>query len=186
MRTVTEALRHFWWVLLALALAGVLAAGVLAVKRPPTYQASAVLSLDTSQSVNQGFDVALQADQFLSQRYIQMATSAPVLQRACAASPPCDPSALAKRVSATDTKGTGVIQVSVTASSPQEAARLANAVAAAIIAQNNQEVDSRIKPQRDLLEQNLKQRVEQLVDQHRGQTRAGNQTRPATPAATPV
>jgi capsular polysaccharide biosynthesis protein len=169
LRTVTGALRHFWWLLLAMTLIGVVAAGTLATKRPPSFQGTAVLNLDTSQASNQGFDLALQADQFLSQRYIQMATSQPVLQQVCAAAKPrCDPVSLARRVSASDSRGAGMIQVNVTAPSAAEAAALANAVAETVIAQNNQQVDNRIKPQRDLLQQNLKlqnDRVQQIRDQ---------------------
>jgi capsular polysaccharide biosynthesis protein len=169
LKTATGAIRHFWWLALLLTLIGVVAASAVATRRSPTYQASAVLNLDTSQSATQGFDVALQADQFLSQRYISMATSRPVLEPVCANTKPrCDYTALARRVSAADSKATGMINVSVTAPSAQEAALLANAIVDQIVAQNNQQVEDRIKPQRDLLQLSLKQqgdRVQQVRDQ---------------------
>jgi capsular polysaccharide biosynthesis protein len=169
LKTVTGAVRHFWWIVSLLIVIGVGGALVAAQLRPPTYQAAAVLNLDTTQNAGQGFDVALQADQFLSQRYIQMASSRVVLDQVCAASkPPCDPTSLARQVSASDSKGTGMIQISVTASSPAEAARLANAVAAQVLAQNNKQIDDRIKPQRDALQATLAQqntRVQQVRDQ---------------------
>jgi capsular polysaccharide biosynthesis protein len=167
--TVTGAVRHFWWIVALLTLIGVAGALAAAQLRPPTYQAAAVLNLDTTQNAGQGFDVALQADQFLSQRYISMASSRVVLDQVCASSkPPCDATALARQVSASDSKGTGMIQISVTASSPAEAARLANAVAAQVLAQNNKQIDDRIKPQRDALQATLAQqntRVQQIRDQ---------------------
>src|SRR5256885_1523940 len=167
--TVTGAVRHFWWIVALLTLIGVAGALAAAQLRPPTYQAAAVLNLDTTQNAGQGFDVALQADQFLSQRYISMASSRVVLDQVCASSkPPCDATALARQVSASDSKGTGMIQISVTASSPAEAARLANAVAAQVLAQNNKQIEDRIKPQRDALQATLAQqntRVQQIRDQ---------------------
>src|ERR1700730_8853519 len=88
LKTVTGAVRHFWWIAAVMTLIGLAAALVATMVRPPTYQGAAMLNLDTSQNASQGFDVALQADQFLSQRYIQMATSAPVLDPVCAAPNP--------------------------------------------------------------------------------------------------
>src|SRR2546430_8376885 len=64
-------------------IAGALAFGAASV-RTPTYQAIAYLNVDESQNVSQGFDIALQADQYLQQRYISMATSRAVLTRVCA------------------------------------------------------------------------------------------------------
>ncbi|MDQ6945111.1 MAG: Wzz/FepE/Etk N-terminal domain-containing protein [Actinomycetota bacterium] len=169
LNTVTGAIRHFWWIALLLTVGGVGGALVAAQLRPPTYQATAVLDLDTTQNAGQGFDVALQADQFLSQRYIQMATSRIVLDQVCAASTPrCDPTSLAQEVSASDSKATGMIQISATASSATEAAQLANGVAAQVLAQNSRQIDDRIKPQRDALQATLAQqstRLHQIRDQ---------------------
>jgi capsular polysaccharide biosynthesis protein len=64
-------------------LAGALALGAASV-RAPTYQATALLNVDESHSVSQGFDIALQADQYLEQKYISMATSQSVLASVCA------------------------------------------------------------------------------------------------------
>jgi capsular polysaccharide biosynthesis protein len=169
LKTVTGAIRHFWWIAALFTLIGLAASLAATAIRPPTYQGIAVLNLDTSQNASQGFDVALQADQFLSQRYIQMATSAPVLDPVCAASNPrCDSVSLAKQVTASDSKGTGVIQISVTARTPAEAARLANAIADQVVKLNNQQIEARIKPQRDALQTNLNQqsaRIQQVRDQ---------------------
>src|SRR2546428_11100991 len=93
LKTVNGAFRHFWWLLCLITILSVVGADLAARQRQPTYQATATLSLDSTQSLGQGFDTALQSDQFLSQRYIQMASSGPVLQQACATTRirGCDP-----------------------------------------------------------------------------------------------
>src|SRR2546430_7766523 len=81
--TVGKALRLRHWLVWGVAgLAGALAFAA-ASTRPPTYQATALLNVDESQNVSQGFDIALQADQYLQQRYISMATSPAVLTKVC-------------------------------------------------------------------------------------------------------
>ena len=70
--------RRHRWVWLP-PLAAVAAAGLLAAFLPPTYEATAQLALDEQQEAGLGFDLALQADQYLTQRYVAMATSRPVL-----------------------------------------------------------------------------------------------------------
>src|SRR2546427_8482819 len=82
--TVGKALRLRHWLVWGLGgLAAALALGAASV-RTPTYQATAYLNVDESQNVSQGFDIALQADQYLEQRYISLATSHAVLTRVCA------------------------------------------------------------------------------------------------------
>lgn len=71
-----------------------------------TYQATEPLNLDTSQ-LETSPDAAGQAEQFMTQRFIQMATDREVLSRACAVSraPDCD-----------STRNTmGIIQITVSA-----------------------------------------------------------------------
>src|SRR5437879_3969440 len=99
--TVGKALRLRHWLVWGVAgLAGALAFAA-ASTRPLTYQATALLQVDESQNVSQGFDIALQADQYLQQRYISMATSQAVLTRVCdmeiaaQAAPPAAPGAAA-------------------------------------------------------------------------------------------
>src|SRR2546427_3396699 len=82
--TVGKALRLRHWLVWGVAgLAGALALGA-ASTRTPTYQATALLAVDESQNVSQGFDIALQADQYLEQKYITLATSPAVLSSVCA------------------------------------------------------------------------------------------------------
>src|SRR2546430_2304333 len=109
--TVGKALRLRHWLVWGVAgLAGALAFAA-ASTRPPTYQATALLQVDESQNVSQGFDIALQADQYLQQRYISMATSQAVLTRVCdmeiaaqAAPPAANPAAPAAAPHAAPTR----------------------------------------------------------------------------------
>ena len=161
--TVGSAPRHFWWILCLFAVTGAGAGAWAASTRPPTYQATALLSLDVTQNLSQGFDVALQSDQFQSQRYIQMATSRSVLDKACvAAKVHCDATSLAPRVSATTSRTTGIIQISVTARSASEAASRTNAFAQQVLAQNRAQIDALFDPVRQLLQADLKQQEDRI------------------------
>lgn len=152
MTSVGRALRRRHWLVWGAALAGCAVAFGATFVRPPTYEATAVLALDETQAVNQGFDIAVQADQFLTQRYISMATSQPVLAQVCAREGRgCDPINLSKRVSATALKTTGLMRISATASSPATAARLANEVAQVVVDRNQHEVDAYLSSQQQLL-----------------------------------
>lgn len=156
--TIGRALRTGHWFVWSVALLGLaLALGAVAV-RPPTYQATAMLNVDESQIVNQGFDVALQADQYLSQRYINMATSQAVLSAVCAREGDgCTPSALARQVSGGTTKATGQVVITARARSGVAASRIANEDAAAVVAQNQAYVTRLLTSQRQLLQQHLTQ-----------------------------
>jgi capsular polysaccharide biosynthesis protein len=154
------------------ALAGVAAAGLLAAFLPPSYQATALLALDEQQEAGLGFDLALQADQYLTQRYVAMATSQPVLRRACLdAGHGCDLAALAGQVSAQATRTAGVIAVSATAGTAAQAARLANAVAQEVVAQNRAQAVASLTPTRDYLRGQLDQlsRQQEALEQRAGQ-----------------
>lgn len=162
--TVGRALRHWHWLIwLTALLAGALAYGAT-FARPPTYEASTLLSIDETTSQSQGFDVAMQADQFLAQRFISLGTSHDVLQAVCAKEGAgCDPAALGRQVRVTTPKATAQLQVVADASSPQAAARLANEAADALIAANRAQVNEQLVPQRTLLEGQLKQVNDQIA-----------------------
>jgi capsular polysaccharide biosynthesis protein len=168
MSTVGRALRRRHWVVWLGLLAGCVAALAASSVRHPTYQATAVLALDETQVTNQGFDIAMQADQYLSQRYISMATSQPVLAAVCAREGHgCDPAALSRRVTATALRTTGLLGISVAASTPAEAARLANEVSQEVVARNKSEVDAYLGPQTRLLQGQLSQLDGQIADVQR-------------------
>jgi capsular polysaccharide biosynthesis protein len=170
LKTVNGAFRHFWWLLCVVTIIGVVGAALTARQRPPTYQATATLNLDSTQSLGQGFDTALQSDQFLSQRFIQLSGSRTVLQQACTTTriKGCDPALLAKQVSATNSRATGLIDVSVKSGSPKDAASLANAIADEVVRQNRAQADAYLDPTRSLLQNQLKQQDDR-VQSIRGQ-----------------
>ena len=156
LKTIGQALTHFHWLLWGTALlAGTLAFGATYV-RHPTYEATATLTLYEATDTSQGFDLALQADQYLTQRFIALATSRPVLEQVCATEGgPCDPVALSKRVQATTPRATGQISITASGSSPARAARLANDVANELVGRNRAEVDAAMSPQRTYLQNQL-------------------------------
>lgn len=158
LKSVGRALRHHhravWGTALA---AAVLAFGATFV-RHPTYEATTVLSLDETQTTSQGFDIAMQADQFLTQRFISRATSRPVLEQVCAIEGlRCDPVELSRHVRATTPKATGQIAITADSSSASQAARLANDVSNELVKLNQAQIDEALAPQRTYLDTQLKQ-----------------------------
>jgi capsular polysaccharide biosynthesis protein len=163
MSTVGRALRRRAWLVVLIALGGAAAAYSAAVLRPPVYEASALVSIDESQAASQGVDVAMQADQFLAQRFISMASSHEVMVAVCAKEGHgCDATALARQVKVTTPRATAQLQIAADASTPAAASRLANEVADALIARNAVEVDAELGSQRTYLSDQLKQEGDQL------------------------
>jgi capsular polysaccharide biosynthesis protein/Mrp family chromosome partitioning ATPase len=165
LKTITNAVKHRLYVLIAIVAVFTLGAGIAALIRPASYQGTALLFVDERFNSSQGFDLALQAGELLSAHFIQTATSRPVLERACsgayfdngaAATVTCDATTLAPHVSATTVKGTSWIGVSATARTASESAMLANAVGQAMIDQNRSDVNRLIGPTLDTLNAELK------------------------------
>jgi capsular polysaccharide biosynthesis protein len=167
--TVGKALRRWHWLVWAVAgLASAMSLGAASV-RTPTYQATALMIVDESQNVSQGFDLALQADQYLEQRYISMATSQAVLARVCSQEGGgCIPATLSKQVGAAATKATGEIAITATTPSPESAVRLADDVARATLVENKNYVTSSQAPQRQLLQKQLDQLNQQMASTQLG------------------
>jgi capsular polysaccharide biosynthesis protein len=156
--TIGRALRLHHRLVWGCALVAAVVALAASLVRAPTYQATAMLNIDESQYTNQGFDLALQADQYLTQRYISMATSQAVLNKVCSQEGHgCTAPALARQISGGTTRATGQVTITASASSAQAAARLANEVARAIITQNRAYVTGTLNSQRQLLQQQLSQ-----------------------------
>ena len=161
--TVGRALRRRVWLILLITLGGAAAAYWASVLRPPVYEASALVSIDESQNAGQGVDVAMQADQFLTQRFISLATSHEVLVAVCAKEGHgCDATALARQIKVTTPRATAQLQILADASTPATAARLADEVADALIARNAVQVDAELGSQRVYLSDQLKQEGDQL------------------------
>jgi len=161
--TIGRTLRHRHWLIWGIAVVSGIAALGATFGRQPTYEATALLSIDQTQETGQGFDVAMQADQFLSQRFISLATSGVVLQAVCAKEgPDCSPTALNRQVRAATPKATAQIQIIADAPTSSGAAQLANDVADAVVARNQQQVDGQMASQRKYLQDQLKQVSDQL------------------------
>lgn len=190
LKTITNAVKHRLYVLIAIVALLTLGAGIAALVRPASYQGTALMFVDERFNSSQGFDLALQAGELLSAHFIQAATSRPVLERACsgtyfdtaaASTVPCDAATIGPHVSASTVKGTSWIGVSVTAASATQSAILANAVAAAMIDQNKSDVDRLIGPTLDALNGELKtlstqiQAEQATIDQIQKQTPPGQQ-----------
>src|SRR5437899_2258580 len=164
LRTVTSAIKHRRYVLIAIIALVTLAAGVASIVRPPTYQGTALLFVDERFNSSQGFDLALQAGELLSAHFIETATSRPVLERACSGkyfdTPAtvgysCSPEGLLASVSANTVRGTSWIAVNVNSRSAPESAALANAVARAMIDQNQADIEQLLAPTKNFLEGEL-------------------------------
>src|SRR5215831_1305026 len=161
--SVGRSLRRRAWLVVMITLGGAVAAYWASLVRPPVYEASALVSIDEGQSATQGVDVAMQADQFLTQRFISLATSHEVLAVVCnKEGHGCDPTALARQVKVTTPRATAQLQIQADASTPATAARLANEVADALVARNTAEVDAQLGSQRAYLSDQLKQEGDQL------------------------
>jgi capsular polysaccharide biosynthesis protein len=161
--SVGRAIRRRHWLIWGSAIAGVLVALAAALVRPPTYEATTLLSIDAARDANQGFDVAMQADQFLTQRFMSMATSRPVLDRVCARQGAgCDPTTLSRQIRVGTPRATAQLEVAATASTPDAAVRLANDVAEELVARNRTLADQQAASQRTLLQDQLGQANDQV------------------------
>src|SRR2546428_2826206 len=160
---VGRALRTKLWLILLLPIAAALVAYEVSTVRPPVYEASALVSIDESQDASQGFDVAMQADQSLSQRFITLGTSREVLRAVCSKERRgCTPTKLAKQVRVATPRATAQLEILADASSPSTAARLANEAADALIARNRALVDQQSSAELRYLQTQLQQLGAQL------------------------
>jgi capsular polysaccharide biosynthesis protein len=162
--TFGRAVRRGLWLIALATLTGGAVAYEAAQIRAPVYEASALVSIDETQDASQGFDAAMQADQFLAQRFIALATSRETLQWVCATEGRgCDTADLVKRVRVTTPKATAQLQVVASGPSPEAAVTLANEVADALIAQNRAQVEQQVGPQRAVLQEQLKTQADQIA-----------------------
>jgi uncharacterized protein involved in exopolysaccharide biosynthesis len=161
--TLTQALwRQRYLVILVTAIFVLIGCAVTLVT-PRAYKATATLYLDTTRN-SQNFDVALQSAQLLQHDFIVLATQQPVVSEACAApGVSCSAAELAnpdtvlkKRLTVGYLNGTSMLTVTAKASTPTEAAALANAEASAMIHQHQVEVDRLLKPTETALDAQLK------------------------------
>jgi capsular polysaccharide biosynthesis protein len=180
------ALRHNVLLILGVVVVALLTAGVLSL-RATTYSATAVVYLDTSRTAP-NFDAGIATGELLQHDFVVLAYGRSVLQAACAApgvqcsaeelaSPE---STLAKRISVNVFRGTSTLTVSAKAPTAAEAAALANAVAAGMIAADQAEVARLFKPGLDELDRQLKD-MQAAIDK---QQQAVQSAKPGSAAAT--
>ena len=164
--TLLDALAHRRQLILVITGVCCLAAAALSVFLPKTYEATAIVYLDTARTATD-FDSGIAAGDLLQHDFIVSATSRSTLVEACAlAGNACTSgdlvapeTTIGKLVSAAVYRGTSELTVSAKASSPAQAAALANAVAQAMINQDSAEVTRLYKPARD----NLNKEIAQLA-----------------------
>jgi capsular polysaccharide biosynthesis protein len=184
--TLLDALVHRHRVILVIAAVSCLAAGVLSVLVPKTYQATAIMYLDTARTATD-FDAGIAAGDLLQHDFIVSATSRATLKEACASTGvDCTQSDLVApettigtQVSAGVYRGTSGLAVSAKGRTPAEAAARANAVAQAMIDQDAAEVIRLYQPALDHLNQQLAQLASDIVAEQKAL--AG--TTPGSPAA---
>jgi capsular exopolysaccharide synthesis family protein len=138
LRDYIRIIRKNWILIVAVALLGVLGAGAASLLTPPTYTSSTSLfvsiqrtSSDTAQDISTGGTYV----QNQIKSYAQTATSPLVLQPVIDQLKLSETAAtLAKRVTATAPLDTVVLEIAATDQSPQQAARIVNAVGKNLIA----------------------------------------------------
>jgi len=162
--TLLDALVRRHRVIVGTAAAFCLAAAALSLVMPKTYEATAIIYLDTARTASD-FDAGIAAGDLVQHDFIVSATSRPTLQQACAAPDvTCSASDLeapettiGKLVSAAVFRGTSEVAVTAKGRTPAAAAALANAVAQATIVEDAAEVVRLYQPARDNLNKQLAQ-----------------------------
>jgi capsular polysaccharide biosynthesis protein len=160
---------HRHRIILAIAGVCVLAAGALSALLPKTYEATAVIYLDTARTATD-FDAGIAAGDLLQHDFIVSANSRPTLQEACttpaitcSASDLVAPeTTIGKLVTANVYRGTSELAISAKGRTPEDAAALANAVAQATIDQDAAEVIRLYQPAKDSLNKQLAQLASQM------------------------
>jgi capsular polysaccharide biosynthesis protein len=171
-----EALRLGLWrqryVFLAVLLLCLALGAAASLALPKRYEATATVYLDTSRNTP-SFDLGLQSSELLAHDFIVLATKTPVLLGACAQpGVECSPQEkahpdqfLARRVSVGVVKGTSLLDVTGTASSPSQAAAFTNAVATAMLEEDRVEIGRLFKPVLDSIDGQLSQYQRQIADE---------------------
>ena len=185
--TLSEALLHQYRVVVAVVAAFVLVGVGLAVALPKTYEATAVIYLDTARTATD-FDAGIAAGDLLEHDYIVLATSRATLLEACTKSGvTCSAqdlvapeNTIGTRVTAAIDRGTSSLAVTAKGKTPDEAAALANAVAQSIIDQDAAEVARLLQPALDDLDGQLSRISAGIA----AEQQAMNSSAPGSPAAT--
>ena len=133
---ILAVLRRWWWLILGgMLLAAVITFTVIS-SMPPTYEATSTLLIQPAQNANMTEYNTLVAGERLAYTYSEMLKSRPVLASVINQLGLLDtPDTLAEQITVEPLRGTQLIRFTVTAESPEMAARLANAIAEAFTTQ---------------------------------------------------
>jgi non-specific protein-tyrosine kinase len=123
--------RRWWWLLIALPIIAGIAAYLVSNRQAPLYSATATLLIKPGQNSGDATDFsALQSGQRLATTYQQLVVTEPVLQPVAEQlGAPYTVGVLKGKVSASTVRDTQLLKISVSDTSPQRAADIANAVA---------------------------------------------------------
>ena len=131
--------RRWWWLLIAGAAIAGLAAFLVTRTMTPTYSASATLLVDLTQQPGTVVYNDILASERLTKTYRELITQRPVLEGVLSKGefPELTVADLRKQLDVSITRETQLLKVSATDEDPDQAARLANAVATTFVAQQN-------------------------------------------------
>jgi capsular exopolysaccharide synthesis family protein len=130
--------------------------------QPPVYRATTLLTINQQLPGQDAYSSLLASDQLVV-TYEALISQPVVLTRAAHQVGGVSATQLAQRVTVQDQPGTQIIQLSVDDSSPNRAATLANAVAAAFIAIHQESADAKLSSAEQQLEEQLKQIASQIT-----------------------
>jgi capsular exopolysaccharide synthesis family protein len=128
----------------------------------PIYRATTLLTINQQLPGQDAYSSLLASDQLVV-TYEALISQPVVLARAAHQVDGVSPTQLAQRVTVQDQPGTQIIQLSVDDTSPNRAAALANAVAAAFIAIHQESADAKLSSAEQQLEQQLQQIGSQIT-----------------------
>ncbi|MCC6756071.1 MAG: polysaccharide biosynthesis tyrosine autokinase [Solirubrobacterales bacterium] len=130
LRQLIQHARRWWWLIVLIPLISGAAAYTISDRQTPLYSATATLFVNPGQSTTDSSFNAVQTGQRLATTYQQLVVTEPVLQPVIEQLQlPYSVSELKANVSASIVRDTQLLKVSVSDSSPETAALIANAVA---------------------------------------------------------
>ena len=133
-KQIARALRRWWWLLLLPALISGTVAWNTARQQQPLYSSTVILRVNPPATSAADYS-ALQLSQNLTETYRRLIVVRPVLDRVVTdLGLPYDSSELATRTTATAVSDTQLLRLTVSDTSPAQAARIANAIASTFIA----------------------------------------------------
>ncbi len=156
-KSVFEVLQRRWALIVLTTCVCVVAAAVITVVTPPTYQATALLVVDQrATSPTADLNATISTGELLAAHYVKMASTKTVLDAVCAkAGGSCTFDTLKDQVSLNTVKGTDLLAVTVSDRNPDRAAQLANLVAAQLISEERQEIANALQPTNTYLDGQL-------------------------------